>query len=104
MTHRFVADLLKEVDVPRSGILSRDVHISDKAKVMVFAFDAGQELSEHTASTPAILHFLDGEAHVTLGEESFEAKANSWVYMTPGLKHSVMAKTPLVMLLTLLRS
>ena len=101
--YKFVPDLLKEAEVPAGGILSRDIQISDKAKVMVFAFDTGQELSEHTASMPAILHFLQGEARLTLGEEAFDVKAGSWTYMPPMLKHSIVAKTPLTMLLILLR-
>lgn len=101
--YKFVPDLMSGVEVPAQGILSRDIHISDKAKVMVFAFDAGQELSEHTASMPAILHFLEGEARVTLGDDVVEARAGSWAHMPAMLKHSIVAKTPLVMLLILLR-
>ena len=98
------ADLLQEVDIPVDGILSRTLYNDDAVKVVLFGFDAGQELSEHTTSMPAILHFLQGDAHLTMGDDSMEVKAGTWVFMVPNLAHSVYAKTPVVMLLQLLKS
>ena len=60
-------------------------------------------LSEHTASMPAVLHFLQGEATVGLGVHKHEAKAGTWVHMPTGQRHSIQAKTPVVMLLLLLK-
>ncbi|RMF36435.1 MAG: cupin domain-containing protein [Chloroflexi bacterium] len=96
-----LSDLVPEV--PSDSILSRTVYHDDRVKVVLFGFAAGQELSEHTASQPAILHFLEGEAHLTLGEDSMEAHAGTWVHMPPQLPHSIVAKTPVVMLLLLLK-
>jgi len=52
---------------------------------------------------PAVLHFLQGEARLTLGDDALEAKAGSWVHMPTGLRHSIQAQTPLVMLLLLVK-
>ena len=68
-------------------------------KAILFGFDAGQELSEHTSSQMAIIQILRGEATVTLGDDSHELKGGSWLLMPPRLKHSVHANTPLTMLL-----
>jgi len=95
--------LAKEAQAPVKGILSRTLHNDEKMKAVLFAFGAGEELSEHTASMPAILHFLQGEATLTLGEDRVEAKSNTWVHMPTGQRHSIHAKTPLVMLLLLLK-
>ena len=70
---------------------------------MVFGFAQGEELSEHTASMPALLHFLKGEARLTLGQDTMEAGPGSWIHMPTGLRHSIQAKTPVVMLLVLLK-
>ena len=70
---------------------------------MIFGFGQGEELSEHTASMPAILQFIQGEATVTLGDDKHEAKAGTWVHMPTGLRHSIQAKSPVVMLLLLLK-
>ena len=64
-----LADLLREVEPPADGTLSRTLHQDERLKAVLFGFAAGQELSEHTSSTPAVMHFLKGEATVTLGDE-----------------------------------
>jgi quercetin dioxygenase-like cupin family protein len=96
-------DLAAEVEPPADGTLSRTLYQDDRLKVVLFGFAAGQELSEHTASTPAILHFLRGEADVTLGADRIAARAGTWVHMPAQLPHSIRAKSPTVMLLLLLK-
>ena len=97
------SDLAKEVQPPEKGILSRTLLNDDRLKVVLFGFAQGEEISEHTASMPAVLHFLQGEANLTLGEDTLEAKPGTWVHMPVGLKHSIQAKTPVVMLLLLVK-
>lgn len=99
----YFTDLAQQVEIPRDGILSRTLYHDEHVKVVLFGFDAGQDLSEHTASMPALLYFVQGEAELTLGTDQRIATAGTWVYMTPNLPHSVVAKTPVVMLLVLLR-
>lgn len=95
-----LADLLPEV-TPDS-ITSRTVHKDNGLKTVLFSFAQGQSLSEHSAAQPAVIHILSGEATITLGTDIYEAQAGTWIYMTPRLAHSVVAKTPLTMLLLLL--
>jgi len=98
-----IIDLAKEATPPEHGILSHTIFQNDDVKAVVFGFGQGDELSEHTASKPAILHFLQGEAELTLGDDTFAAQAGSWIHMTAGLPHTVLAKTPAIMLLLLLK-
>ena len=88
-------------DVPSDSILSRTFHEDEHLKAILFVFAPGQELSEHTASQPAILHFLQGEADLTLGTERQEAGPGTWAWMPARLTHSVRAHTPVTMLLLL---
>lgn len=97
-----IADLAKETEPPADGILSRTLYNNDRVKAVVFGFGQGEELSEHTASMPAILHFVKGEATLSLGDDTVEARAGTWVHMPAELKHSIHAKTPVMMLLLLL--
>ena len=95
---------LQELAVPQpDGIISRTIFQDDRLKTVLFGFGAGQELSEHAASKPAVMHFLSGEADVTLGDEQIAATAGTWVHMAAGLPHSIVTKTPTVMLLMLLK-
>ena len=98
-----ILDLVKEAEPPADGILSRTIFQDDLMKAVVFGFGQGQELSEHTAAKPAILFFVKGEATVGLGDDMKEAQAGTWVHMPAGLKHSITAKSPVVMLLVLVK-
>jgi quercetin dioxygenase-like cupin family protein len=98
-----IQDLAKEAQPPASGILSRTLLKDERVKVEIFGFAQGEELSEHTSSIPAILHFIQGEARLTLGDDAFDAKPGTWAHMPAGLRHSIQARTPLVMLLVLLK-
>jgi quercetin dioxygenase-like cupin family protein len=81
------------------SIISRTFHKDEHLKAILFGFDAGQELSEHTSSQAAIIQVIQGEAVVTLGDDRHELAAGAWIHMPPRLRHSVHARTPLVMLL-----
>lgn len=93
MDYTFLANLHEEFAAPEDGILSRILHKDEKVNVTLFGFSAGQELSAHSASTPAILYFLDGEAEVQLGEDKVSAQTGSFVYMPPMLTHGISAKS-----------
>ena len=88
---------------PADSIVSRTVFGGDHVQATLFAFAPGQELSEHTASRPAILHVLKGEAQLTLGQETSQAGPGTWAYMPAHLPHSVRAETELSLLLLLLK-
>ncbi len=105
MTNHYthILDLAKEVEPPKDGILTRTLFNEDDVKAVIFGFGQGEELSEHTASMPAILHFLQGEATLTLGEHAVEAQPGTWIHMPADLKHCVRANTSVIMLLLLLK-
>ena len=99
MGYTFLANLLQEFALPENGVLSRVLHKDDKVNVTLFGFSSGQELSAHSAPTPAILYFLEGEAEVQLGEDKVNTQPGSFIYMPPMLPHGISAKTALRMLL-----
>jgi quercetin dioxygenase-like cupin family protein len=104
MSYTHVPQLDAAIELPADGTLSRTLLSDHRIKVVLFAFSAGQELSEHTATMPAVIHFLEGEARVTLGGDSVDAKAGTWIHMPALLPHSILTKTPVKMLLTLLKT
>ncbi len=102
--YTYFADLAKQVEMPSDGTLSRTLLNDEQTKIVLFAFSAGQELSEHTSSMPAILHIVSGEANVTLGHNQIAARAGGLIHMPAGLPHAIRAETPVVMLLILLKN
>jgi quercetin dioxygenase-like cupin family protein len=103
VNYTLLADLAHQIEPPADGTLSRTIHQDERLKAVLFAFSAGQELSEHTASTPAIMHFLNGEADVGLGDDTVAATGETWIYMPALLPHSIRARTAVTMLLLLLK-
>jgi quercetin dioxygenase-like cupin family protein len=102
--YTYIENLSNQVaDIPADSIISRTLFSDEGIKVVLFGFAQGQELSEHTASQPAIIQLIAGEATLTLGKDKHNAKAGTWVHMPPNLPHSVEAKTEVTMLLTLLK-
>ena len=104
LDYTYIANLLEQVsDIPADSIVSRTVYSDDQLKTILFAFAPGQELSEHTSAQTAILHFVQGEAELTLGEDTMTAQAGTWVHMPPHLPHSITAKTAVLMLLLMFK-
>ena len=101
--YSYLSNVSTSIEPPQDGTLSRTLHQDEQLKVVLFGFSQGQELSEHTASTPAVMHFLRGDADVGLGDDTVAATAGTWIHMPAQLPHSIRAKTPVVMLLMLLK-
>jgi quercetin dioxygenase-like cupin family protein len=99
----YIAHLRAEVDIPKGGILSRTLHEDARLSLTIFAFDAGQELTEHTSTRAAIIEVIDGEGEIDLDGRTHAAKPGTWIAMPPGMRHAIRATTPFVMILTLLR-
>jgi quercetin dioxygenase-like cupin family protein len=104
MNYTFLSNLNEEFALPEKGILSRVLHKDDKANITLFGFAKGEELSAHSAPTPAILYFLEGEAEVQLGDDKVSAQPGSFIHMPPMLSHGILAKSPLRLLLVQIKS
>lgn len=85
------------------GIVSKTLHQSASLKVVLFSFEKGQALSEHTAPFEAVIHILKGKGEVMLGGETREAVPGALYVMPAGLVHAIKANERLVFLLTMAR-
>jgi quercetin dioxygenase-like cupin family protein len=103
MDYVFFGNLQQEFSAPDKGILSRVLHKDADVNITAFSFSSGEELSLHSAPTPAILYFLEGEAVVQLGAEKMLAQPGTFVYMPPMLPHAIEVKSPVKMLLIQVR-
>ncbi len=95
-----LADL---VTVSTDAIVSRTLRKSPAGTLTVFAFDTGQELSEHSAPFDAYVQVLEGKVELTIGGESVPATAGDIVLMPADVPHAVRAVEPFKMLLTMIR-
>ena len=85
-----------------AGITSRTLLKTHGGKAVLFAFDAGQELTEHTNPNHALLHVLTGSLQLTLDGRPETLRPGSLLHMPPQLPHAVRAEEPSTFLLTLL--
>ena len=96
--------ILSEIQIPQKGILSHTLYNDEQAKIVLFGFAAGEELTSHTAPMPATIQILSGEVTLILGTDTCEASPGCLVHMAPQLTHGIVAKTPAMVLLTLLKA
>ncbi len=102
LPYTLIPDLqLLVTEATPDSIISRTFYKDDHMRAILFRFDTGQELSEHTSAHTAVLHILSGNARVGVGIDTHELSEGAWLHMAPRLKHSVYAKTPVVMLLVM---
>jgi quercetin dioxygenase-like cupin family protein len=85
------------------SIVSRTLIDKPEGSVTVFAFDSGQNLSEHTAPFDALVQIVDGEGIITIGGEDHRVVAGSAVLMPAHVPHALRAEKRFKMILTMVR-
>jgi quercetin dioxygenase-like cupin family protein len=98
------AQLAGLVDYQEGAVVSRTVIAKQTGTVTVFAFDAGQSLSEHTAPYDAMVCALDGAGELTVSGKPFTLRAGEAVILPAHEPHSVKAIQKFKMLLVMIRS
>jgi len=97
----YLADL---VEYQQGSVVSRALIDKTAGTVTLFAFDAGQGLSEHTAPFDAMVYILDGEAQVTITGNPLSLKAGDATIMPANKPHALTAKNCFKMLLVMIKS
>ena len=98
---RLLADLVAYQD---GAVVSRTLMKQAKGSVTLFAFDRGQELSEHTVPHDALVVVLDGEAEITVAGTPHRLKEGETILMPGGEPHAVRAVERFKMCLTMIRT
>jgi quercetin dioxygenase-like cupin family protein len=85
-------------------VVSRTLVRKPAGTVTVFAFDAGEGLSEHTAPFDALVLNLEGEADISIDGASHRLSAGQLLKLPAGQPHAVKATTPFKMLLVMIKA
>ena len=85
------------------GIASRVLARTAGGNITLFAFDAGEELAEHSAAFDALVMTLDGALTLTIGGKEVQADPATVVLMPANVPHAVRADERSRMLLIMLR-
>ncbi len=92
------------VEYQEQSIVSRTLIARPTGTVTLFAFDAGQGLSEHTAPFNALVYILDGKAEVTVSGVSHQVSAGEIILLPAGEPHALQAQERFKMLLIMIRA
>ncbi len=99
-----VYDFAGAIDYQHGAVVSKQVMKNEKGNVTLFAFDAGQGLSEHTAPFDALVQVIEGKATITIGGINFELTAGQSIIMPANVPHALYAEKAYKMLLTMIKA
>jgi quercetin dioxygenase-like cupin family protein len=99
-----ILNLTEMVSYQTGSVVSRQIIKAEAGNVTLFAFDDGQELSEHTAPFDALVHVVEGEAEIIISGKSFHLKSGQAIIMPADKPHAVKATEQFKMLLTMIRA
>ncbi len=87
-----------------NAVVSTQVLRAESGNVTLFAFDKGQELSEHSTPFDALVQVLDGKVEITISSNSFHMEAGQSIILPADEPHAVIATEQFKMLLTMIRA
>jgi quercetin dioxygenase-like cupin family protein len=92
------------VEYSADSIVSKTLIDTKAGTITLFAFDAGQGLSEHAAPFDAVVQIIDGDAEITIGGNAVHANEGDMVVMPANIPHALQAVSRFKMLLTMIRA
>ncbi len=96
--------LATHIAYQEGSVVSREIISKPAGTVTLFAFDAGQGLSEHKTPYDALVYVMDGEAEVTISGEVHHLEAGDAIIMPANQPHALQARKRFKMMLTMIRS
>ena len=101
--HSQIMEFEKKVEYSKEGIVSKRVIQKPAGNITLFAFDKGQQLSEHTAPFDAMVQVLEGKGEIIINGKPFLLTAGQAIIMPAGIPHAVNAVEQFKMLLTMIK-
>jgi quercetin dioxygenase-like cupin family protein len=97
------ADLSALLQWQQGSVVSRVMLKNKGGNVTLFAFDAGEGLSEHTAPFDALVVGIDGQADISIEQQTFRVRAGQAIMLPANRPHAVAAVERFKMLLVMIR-
>jgi quercetin dioxygenase-like cupin family protein len=102
-SHSTAMNFAEKVDYSPEGIVSKQVIKKEKGNITLFAFDKGQQLSEHSAPFDALVQVLDGQAEILINRVPYKLTTGQAIIMPANIPHAVNAVERFKMLLTMIK-
>jgi len=98
-----IFDFCQKVDYSTDGIVSKRIIQKSTGNISLFAFDTGQELSEHSAPFDALVQVIEGNANIIINKKVYELSQGQSIIMPANNPHAVKATARFKMLLTMIK-
>ena len=89
-----VAGVHRELPISTHATTSRTLLHNESVRVVVFAFDTGEQLTDHAAARPVLVQLIEGRLRFSVEDEEHELVAGDVVYLAPGVRHALEALEP----------
>lgn len=99
-----IYQLKEAVEYSSGSIVSKIVARNNAGNITLFAFDAGQNLSEHTAPFDALIQVIEGKAKISIDRKEHNLSEGQMIIMPANITHAVDADGKFKMLLTMLKA
>ena len=86
------------------AVVSRTIIKKPEGTVTVFAFDAGQRLSTHSAPFDALVEIVDGKGMITIEDVEHELDTGQQIIMPANRPHAVDAPERFKMVLVMIKN
>lgn len=96
-----ITKLLADLPITKEATTSRVVVNNPLMRVVVFAMDAGQQLTEHSSTRAVVVQLLSGTMTFTIAGNDHVLAAGDVIYLAPNERHAVVAEEPCHMALVL---
>jgi quercetin dioxygenase-like cupin family protein len=104
MEYSKVIKLVDYVSYQDGAVVSKEIIKKETGTVTLFAFDAGQGLSEHKAPFDALVNVLDGKVEITISGEPYLLNKGDTIIMPANEPHVLKAVEKFKMMLVMIRS
>jgi len=98
-----VYNLKDIVEYSEASTVSKIISRNEKGNLTLFAFDKGQNLSEHSAPYDAIIQVLDGSGKIIIDKKAHIVKAGQLIIMPANIPHAIEANERFKMLLIMIK-
>lgn len=101
--HSRIYNLKESVSYSKDSVVSKIILKNDAGNLTLFAFDRGQNLSEHTAPFDAIIEVIEGKVKATIDRKEQLLDEGDFIIMPANIPHALEAVTQFKMLLVMIR-
>jgi len=98
-----IQNLQEMIAYQEGSVVSRTLIKKKSGTLTLFAFDQGEELSEHTSPYEALVQIVDGEADITISGNKYHLKSGEVIFLPAGEPHGLKAPEQFKMLLSMIR-